>query len=277
MASSATLPNTPSNSKSNSNKKLLKTAINSWFVVVVIGQFIFATYILGLYGVSGLAGDFERWNTSSPHGYEANDIWGNVFFGIHMALAAVITIGGPLQLMKKVRTKFPKFHRINGRVYIFSAFVISLAGLYLSWVRGSVGGLTGSIFISINAAFIMVSAFYTIKYAVARKLAIHRKWAIRLFLAMSGVWFFRVFLMLWLTINQGPAGFDMKTFTGPALNMLYIFSYVLPIIFAGFYFKAKANGSKKGRLAVSIFLLVLTLCIFIGTITATMGMWLPKI
>lgn len=256
---------------------LLKISVNIWFVVVVIGQFIFATYILGLYGVNGLAGDFERWNVATPHGYVAKDLLGNVLFGLHMAMAAVITIGGPLQLMKKVRTKFPRFHRINGRIYITSAFLISLAGLYLAWFRTMAGGLPGAIFITINASLILLCAYYTIKYAVARKLKTHRRWAIRLFLAMSGVWFFRVFLMLWLTINQGPVGFDMESFEGPALNMLYTFSYILPFIFAGFYFRAKETNAKKMRLGVSAFLWVLTGCIAVGTVVATMGMWLPRI
>ena len=259
------------------SSKLLKTSVNIWFVIIVIGQFLFALYILGLYGVSGLAGDFERWNAASPHGYVQRDLMGNVFFGMHMALAAVITIGGPLQLMKKVRAKFPKFHRINGRVYVFSAFLISLAGLYLTWVRGNVGGVIGSVFISINAAFIFVCAFYAVRLAMARKLAAHRKWAIRLFLAMSGVWFFRVFLMLWLTIFQGPVGFDMDSFQGPALNMISTISYIIPVLFAEFYFKAKEGGKPNGRLAVSIFILFLTCCIAIGTFTATMGMWLPNL
>ena len=264
-------------SKASKPSKLLKKSVNIWFVVVVIGQFLFALYIFGLYGVSGLAGDFERWNAASPQGYVAKDNLGNVFFGMHMALAAIITLGGPLQLMKKVRATFPKFHRVNGRIYIFTAFLISIAGLYLTWVRGNVGGVIGSIFVSINAAFIFVCAFYTVRLAMARKLKAHRKWAIRLFLAVSGVWFFRVFLMLWLTIWQGPVGFDMETFQGPALVMINAFCFVLPVLFAEFYFRAIESESGKGRLAVSIFILFLTCCIAVGTVTATMGMWLPNL
>ncbi|SEL48637.1 Predicted membrane protein [Aquimarina amphilecti] len=257
--------------------KILKTFVNIWFIVVITGQFIFALYILGLYAISGLAGDFERWNEASGHGYVENDFLGNIIFGVHIALAAIITIGGPLQLIKKVRAKFPKFHRINGRIYISAAFLISIAGLYLAWIRSSVGGLMGSIFITINGVFIFICAFNTIKYAISRKLKIHRKWAIRLFLAMSGVWFFRVFLMLWLTINQGPVGFDMESFQGPALNMLYVFSYILPVLFANFYFRAKKSKSVKGKFMLSIFIVLLTGCIAIGTFSATMGMWLPRI
>lgn len=272
MASSPSITNSKITSP-----KLLKNSVNIWFAVVVIGQLLFALYILGLYGVSGLAGDFERWNKASPHGYVSKDIWGNVFFGVHMLLAAIITLGGPLQLMKKVRTKFPKFHRINGRIYIFSAFLISIAGLYLSWVRGSVGGLVGALFITANATIIMICAFYTVKFAMAKKLKVHRKWAMRLFLAMSGVWFFRVFLMLWLTIHQAPVGFDVESFEGPALNMLYTFSYILPVIFLEFYFRARANKPSKKNWGLSAFVWVLTACIAVGTFSATMGMWLPRL
>ena len=50
-------------------------------------------------------------------------------------------------------------------------------------------------------------------------LDVHRRWAIRLFLAVSGVWFFRVGLMFWIGANQGAVGFDPASFTGPALSL----------------------------------------------------------
>ncbi len=260
-----------------SSIRFLKIAVHSWFAVVVVGQFIFALYILGLYGVSGLAGDFERWSSAGSHGYIEQDSMGNVLFGLHLLLAAIISIGGPLQLIKKVRQHFPKFHRINGRLYIGSAFLISFAGLYLTWIRGTVGGLAGHLFITVNGLLILVCAFFTIQKAVNHQLLAHRKWAIRLFLVMSGVWFFRVFLMLWLTINQGPVGLDMDSFEGPALNMLYTFSYILPILFVEFYFKVKAPDRVRGRWILVSFLVLLTSCILVGTFSATMGMWLPSL
>lgn len=265
---------TTNNSKS---IRFLNNSVNIWFTIVILGQFIFALYILGLYGVNGIAGDFEKWNTATPHGYEKKDLYGNLFFGIHMLLAAIITIGGPIQLIKKIRNRFPKFHRINGRIYISSAFLISFAGLYLTWIRGSVGGLTGAIFITINGILIFICAFFTVKKAMAYKLKEHRKWAIRLFLAMSGVWFFRVFLMLWLAINKGPVGFDMKTFEGPALNILYTLCYIVPVMAIELYFRTKDSNNSKAKWALSTFVLVLSCCIAVGSFAATMGMWLPRI
>jgi hypothetical protein len=83
--------------------------------------------------------------------------------------------------------------------------------------------------------------------------------------------------MLWFIIWQGPIGIDLESFTGPALNMLYIFCYIFPVLFAGLYFRAKETNAKKEKIAVSIFILVLTLCTAVGTFAATMGMWLPRL
>lgn len=256
--------------------RFLEVSTNILFVIIFIGQFIFALYILGLYGISGVAGDFERWNTAAPHGYVKEDSLGNVFFAMHMALAVVITIGGPLQLIEKLRDKFREIHRISGRIYIASAFLISIAGFYLVWVKGSVGGLVGSIFISINGILIFICAFYALKKALNNQFAEHRKWAIRLFLAMSGVWFFRVSLMLWLTIHKAPVGFNPVTFQGSALTMLYVLSYIFPIVSAEYYFSAM-NGSNTKKITAIVFILITTVGLLIGTFSATMGLWLPNL
>jgi hypothetical protein len=110
---------------------------------------------------------------------------------------------------------------------------------------------------------------------VQRKLSTHQQWAIRLFLAISGVWFFRVILMLWLVIHQAPVGFDPETFTGPFLNFLYVFVYILPQIFAEIYFRAKASTNARFKFSMALFLVVMTMGISVGIFAATLGMWLP--
>ncbi|WP_343849553.1 DUF2306 domain-containing protein [Algoriphagus jejuensis] len=277
MSTTIFTQNSPRESTASVPHRLFDISTKVWFAVVVIGQLIFAYYILMLYGAAGLQGNFERWNAVTTHGYVPRDWVGNLVFGAHVLFAAIITIGGPIQLLPQIRTRIPRFHRINGRIYIGSAFLISLAGLYLAWVRGAAGGLTGSIFITINGLIILTCAYFAIRYAVQRKLELHRQWAIRLFLAMSGVWFFRVFLMLWLVIHQAPVGFDPETFEGPFLNALSLFVYILPQVFAQIYFHAKATDSNTFKIAASLGLITLTVGILVGIFAATMGMWLPRL
>lgn len=257
----------------------MENLVKGWFIIVLIGQALFAYYIIMLYWKSTMLGDLERWNTVMPNFYINGALLGNIIFGLHVALAAIITIFGPLQLTPQIRNYAPKFHRISGRIYIFSAFVISIAGLYLTWVRdsGSVGGFTGAVFISINALIILVCAVFAIKNALQKDFQWHKRWAVHLFLAMSGVWLFRVFLMLWLAIFKAPVGFDPETFTGPLLNALYVFVYIFPQIAALFYFHAKDSVNPRINWTFSIFLLLITIGIGLGTAAATMGMWLPRL
>ena len=263
--------------KTRAAERLLNLSGKAWLVIAFAGQAVFAYYILMLYGRSAAQGDMERWNASAPHGYEAGDWTGNFFFGLHVALAAVITIGGPLNLLPAIRRAWPVFHRLNGKVYIFSAYLISLAGLYLAWVRGAVGGLTGSVFISINAAIIMICATYAWRCAKARQIAAHERWALRLYLAMSGVWMFRVGLMLWLAIHQAPVGFDPETFQGPFLNALYITVYVLPVLLLQGYFFAHEQNTAVPKYTAAGFLLLTGVGMLVGIVAATMGMWLPRL
>lgn len=258
------------------SKKLLNTAITVWFTIAVVGQWIFATYVMLFYGKATATGHSEKWNKVLPNGYVSGESLGNLIVGSHLLLAAIIIIGGPLQLIPKVREFMPKFHRWNGRIYIFTAFILSLTGLYMVWVRGSIGGIIQHTSITINAILIMVAAFFSIKYAKERNFKIHRIWAIRLFLVVNGVWFFRVGLYFWLFINQGPVGFNPKTFEGPFLYFLTFSQYIIPLSLFELYLKAKKSSNKKVIQTTITLIILVTIIMTIGIFAATMGHWFPK-
>lgn len=255
----------------------MNNTVKCWFVVIFAGQIIFAYYILMLYWRSGMQGNFEKWNTATPHFYIKGDWLGNIIFGLHVALAAIVTLLGPLQLVPQVRKSLPAFHRVSGRIYIGAAFIISLAGLYLSWVKGSIGDTLSAVIISINALIIMFCAWYAIRNAIQRNIAAHQKWAVHLFLGMSGVWLFRVFLMLWLAIFKAPVGFDPETFTGPFLTTLGIMVYIFPQVMVYYYFNTKASNSAAQKWVFNCILTFITLGMMVGITAATMGMWLPRL
>lgn len=97
------------------------------------------------------------------------------------------------------------------------------------WTRGSVGDMVQHISISIQAVYIILFALLGIRYARTRQFAKHRAWALRLFMVVNGVWFFRVGLMFWVLVNGGPVGFNPETFTGPFLTALSICTYAMPL------------------------------------------------
>jgi hypothetical protein len=257
--------------------KILKAAATSWFVVAVVGQLLFVAYVIGFYGRAAIHGQFENWNKVLPHGYVAGDTVGNLILGMHLLFAAVIILGGALQLLPGLRRRWPVFHRWNGRVYLTSALVLSVGGLLMLATRETVGGLSQKIAISINASLIIGFAVMALYHARARRIDLHRRWALRLFLAVSGVWFFRIGLMFWIVANQGPVGFDPKTFQGPFLTFLAFAQYLLPLAVMQLYFYVQDNAGSRGRIAMAAGLGVLTLITATGIFAASMIMWLPRL
>lgn len=257
--------------------KTLQWAVRVWFAIFFVGQAIFASYIILHYWWSAAMGRMERWNDATPNLYIEGAGLHNAVFALHIGIAALISLLGPLQLIPALRQYAPRFHRLSGRFYIFFAFAIGIDGLLLIWRKGAVGGPTDHFIISINAVIILVCSYYTIRNAVKRKLAIHNRWAVHLVLGMSGVRLFRVFLMLWLVINQGPVGFDPDTFTGPFLTTLAIAVYVFPQVIVWWYFQARDAGTAAPKWIFSAVLLCITLGMLVGVFAATMGMWLPRI
>ncbi|WP_276479825.1 DUF2306 domain-containing protein [Paraflavitalea pollutisoli] len=257
--------------------RLFRSIVRFWFVVTFLSQLVFAYYVLMVYWRSIAARNWEHWNTVNSHFFVRSDRTGNLVFALHVFFAAIVTLLGPLQLVPQIRSRAPRIHRWCGRVYISTAILMGLSGLYLTWVRSAIGGLQMSIAITFNALIILTTAFFAIRYARARNFKLHQQWAVHLFVAMSGVWMFRVFFMLWMVIHQAPVGFDPDTFTGPFLTALAIGVYIFPQAIVAWYFSARQTYIRWITWGFTLFLLLTTLGIFVGTIGATLGMWLPRI
>lgn len=263
--------------KGMSVNKSLTLAAQFWFLIAFTGQLIFTFYVAAFYGGAAMAGDFAGWNKVLPRGYIAGDTLGNVMLGMHLLFAVIITIGGPLQLIPQIRARAPKFHRWNGRIYLLLVVLGSVGGAIIIWTRGTIGSTISHVGTTFNAVVILLCAYMALRYALARKFPIHRRWALRLFLAASGVWFFRVGLMFWIIVNQGPVGFDTNTFEGPFLNFLSFAQYLVPIAVLEMYFYARDRAGTTGKFAMTVGLVLLTLAMGIGIFGATMFMWLPRI
>jgi Predicted membrane protein (DUF2306) len=256
---------------------LLRTAARLWFAVAVAGQWLFAFYVAMFYGGAAVRGDWEAWNKALPRGLLVGDAVGNAALVVHLLLAAVITFFGPLQLIPQVRARAPRLHRWAGRVYIPTAFALSAGGLYMLLTRGTVGDGSQHIAIGLNALAIMVCATLAWRTALARRFDAHRRWALRLFLVVNGVWFFRVGLMFWLVVHQRPVGFDPKTFQGPFLTVLAFAQFVLPLVVLELYLRAQDRGRGSQRVALAAGLFVLTVAMSVGIFGAFVGMWLPRL
>ena len=257
--------------------KALRAAARLWFMAAVAGQWLFAVYVAAFYGGAALRSDWAAWNKALPRGLIAGDPWGNASLVVHLFLAAVITFAGPLQLAPQIRALAPSFHRWLGRLYVATAFVVSATGLAMLLTRGTVGDASQHLAVGLNAAAIMACATMAWCHARGRRFAAHRRWALRLFLVVNGVWFFRVGLMFWLVVNQRPVGFDPESFEGPFLTFLAFAQFVVPLAVLEMFLRASERGSAPVRIGVATLLCVLTMAMAIGVFAAFAGMWWPRL
>ncbi len=256
----------------------LKAAVRFWFAVTVIGQLIFAFTVASFYGLAAMRGNSAAaWSQHITHGYVPGDTVGNLTVVMHLISAPIIILAGMIQLIPQVRTRAPWFHRWNGRLYIVTAFTISLAGLYMTWVRGSVGDFSQHVGSSLMAVLIMLCASMALRYALARDFKTHRRWALRLYLVVSASLFIRAGLFLSLVLNRGPLGFDPASFSGPFLTFITFAQYLVPLAVLELYLRTQERGGGASRIAMAASLFVLTIALGVGIFAVTLGSFLPNI
>jgi hypothetical protein len=253
----------------------LKASARFWFGVTVVGQLAFGFAVASFYSLTALRGDYHGWRFTN--GFIPGVTQGNLAVVLHLTSAALIMLAGAIQLVPQVRSRFPVFHRWNGRIYMLAAVVLSGAGLYMHWIRGSVGGPAQRISGTVNALLIWLCAGMALRYALARDFRTHRRWALRLFLVVSASWFLRIMLFLSLLVFKGPAGFDPTTFTGPFLTFLSYAQFLLPLAVLEIYLRAQDHPGALRRLAAAAMLFVLTLVMIAGLFAVTMAIWVPQV
>ena len=258
--------------------RALSVTATAWYVALVAGLWAFGVYIVGLYGLGAVTGNWERWNTVLPtgHGYNRGDTAGNLALGVHLLMAVFVAFAGSLQLVPAIRAKAPRFHRWNGRAFIAVAFVIALSGLFIAFTRGAVAGTYMAIGNTLNAVLLMLCAGQALRFALKRRFDIHRRWALRAFVLMLGVFFYRLGMMLWFVANQAPVG-HTDAFDGP-FDIFLAFAHVLgPLAILELYLLARDRGGAGAKLAMAGGMAVVTLATAAGGLFAIMGLWLPRL
>jgi uncharacterized membrane protein len=253
----------------------LKAAARFWFVVTVVGQLIFAFTVASFYALTALRGDFHKWNFTN--GYVPGFSMGNTAVVLHVASAVIIMLAGAAQLVPQIRGRFPVFHRWNGRIYMLTAVTLSVAGLYMTWFRGSAGDLSVHLGSTLNAVLIWLCGAMALRYALARDFKTHRRWALRFFLVVSASWFFRIGFFLSFLVFKGPFGFDPVTFRGPFLTFMTFAQYLIPLAVLEIYLRTQDRPGALRRMATAGMLFVMTLVMVAGLFAVAMAQWVPQV
>ena len=243
----------------------LTGAATLWLLTALAGQWAFLYYIAAFYGMSTLAGDFEVWNRLAALGrtpYVAGDTGGNIAFAAHALGAGIIAFGGALQLMPQIRRHAPVFHRWNGRIFLFTVVALSLSGFYLVWVRGTSPSSIDAFSTTFNGLLILTFAALALRAVRARNIAVHRRWAMRLYLVSNAQWFLRVGVFAYLAVTR-MVGVE-ASFGDPFIRFWTFGCYLVPLAVLELYLYAKAKPGAFGKVVVAAALLAFTLLMAVG-------------
>jgi uncharacterized membrane protein len=123
----------------------------------------------------------------------SNTTW-NIIFYTHIFIAGISLLIGWLQFSQRLRKKNIKLHRIIGKVYVISALISGITGLYLAFFA------TGGIISTLGFASLAVTWLYTTYFAYTTikkgKIKLHENLMIYSYAACFGA----VTLRLWLPI-----------------------------------------------------------------------------
>ncbi len=245
--------------------------------MAVGGQVLFAIYVALFYGWALLDGRPERWRAVIPDAWQPGHAAADLALSAHLLFAVLILLSGALQLLPQLRRSLPAVHHWNGRLYIFAAILMGAGGMLLVWTRKTPGDTLAHLLVSINGALIVGFALAAWRAALMRRIEHHRLWALRLWLAVGGVWFFRLGLSAWLVLNRGPRGFDPVTFQGPFLTALGLGQIVIPLLVLQAYVHARDRGGWKLRAGMAGLLAALTLFTAFASACAWMILWAPRV
>lgn len=107
------------------------------------------------------------------HPYRLLLIHDRAFLIPHALGGTVALLSGPIQFSSRIRARYPRFHRILGRVYVAAVFTAAPLGILMSWHNQILPGNF------VQASVWMICTLTALLTARNRQFAAHRLWMIR--------------------------------------------------------------------------------------------------
>jgi Predicted membrane protein (DUF2306) len=243
----------------------------SWLSAAIFGMYILAFYLGALPGQH-----LNRWNDNLPGLYSKHSLFALVTMSAHLATGSIILLLGPVQLIGTIRSRWPRFHRWCGRLYVLTAFLAGIGGLGFIVSRGTIGGAPMNAGFGLYGLLMILAATETYRHARRRQFEIHRAWAIRLFALAIGSWLYRMDYGFWLIAAHGLG--HRPDFRGPFDIVMAFFFYVPNLLLAELFIRARRMPPRSGfRFPAAAVLSLATITVLIGTYYFARYYWGPGI
>ena len=165
-----------------------------WVVIVILA------IMIGLYPSIYFIIDRKFGLLSSKDNSILDSLYWNSAFYIHIILGGIALLLGWSQFSAKLRKRYLHIHRNTGKVYVISALLSAIAGLYIAFYA------TGGIIAKVGFIGLSVVWFYTTLQGylaiVKGKVGLHQDWMIYSYAACLAAVTLRIWLP-WLVFVLG--------------------------------------------------------------------------
>ena len=121
-----------------------------------------------------------------------------------------------------------------------------------------------------------VAAVETVRHARAKRLDVHRAWALRLYVLAIGSWLYRMEYGFWFLFTGGVG--STPNLTGPFDQVMAFFFYLAPLVILEFVLRSRYRPSSIAMKAIaSSALLLATILLLLMTLIFVFEVWGPAI
>ncbi|MEM7489560.1 MAG: DUF2306 domain-containing protein [Pseudomonadota bacterium] len=207
-------------------------------VVLAAAPFAVSSALQGLDGIDGVQREPTRL-------FHAGDTAANLGIFTHMIAGAAITVLALLQPIAAIRDRWPRFHRLNGRLVVAAALVTATGGLLYIAAQGTIGGPGMSAGFGLYGLCLAGTAAMTFRTARARDFDAHRRWALRLVWLAIGSWLYRVQYGLWYAATGGAR--STPQFDGPFDQAMFVGFFLPHLLLLEIYLRRRAHVEPAPR------------------------------
>ncbi|EDT05071.1 DUF2306 domain-containing protein [Burkholderia ambifaria] len=242
------------------------------FGLAWVSACLFGAYILVFYGGAIFTRTMHDWNDVLPQLYAHDAQPATVAIGVHFFAGVVVLVLGPLQFIRTIRERPPLLHRMVGRTYALATFCAGVGGLAYLSLKGAVGGVAMNLGFGLYGCLIVLATVNTFRHAVARRIDLHRAWAIRLFALGIGSWLYRMDYGIWLKVVGGLG--HTHSFDGPFDVVMDFFFYVPNLIIAEAIIRWPNTEARRG---VRVALYIAAPLLAVATFLFAKSYWIPHV
>lgn len=217
----------------------------AWLALTAVGIAVFAVAPYLLNSLPALA---DRGQRIADNYADQSPVVYAVFYS-HIVTSGIALALSPIQFSAALRRRFPRAHRILGRVLIGSIALGGITGLVMAFFNDA--GLVGAVGFGALSVLWVVAAGRALMAIRRRDIASHRAWMMRTFALTYAAVMLRLWTLVLVLAGRGIGGLDAATALENAYELVPFLCWIPNLLVAEWMIRRRSLPSYRLSPAVA--------------------------